>query len=33
MGRTVQEALEEDQNTEESGSLFTTENGSLLKDR
>jgi len=32
-GRTVQEALEGDQNREESGSLFTTENGSLLKDR
>ena len=33
MGKTAEEALEEDQNKEESGSLFTTENGSILKDR
>jgi len=33
MGKTAEEALKGDQNTEESGSVFTTENGSLLKDR
>ena len=33
MGKTAHEALEVDQNTGESGSVFTTENGSLLKDR
>ena len=33
MGKTPDEALEGDQNTEQSGSVFTTENGSLLKDR
>lgn len=31
MGKTAEEALERDQNTEKSGSLFTTENGSILK--
>jgi hypothetical protein len=30
---TAEVALRGDQNTGESGSLFTTENGSLLKDR
>ena len=33
MGKTANEMLKEDQNTGESGSLFTTENGSILKDR
>jgi DNA replication protein DnaC len=33
MGKTAEEALAADQDTKESGSLFTTENGSLLKDR
>jgi len=33
MGKTAEETLEGDQNTEESGSVFTTENGSILKDR
>ena len=33
MGKTAHELLEGDQNTEESGSVFTTENGSVLKDR
>jgi DNA replication protein DnaC len=33
MGKTATEVLEVDQNTEKSGSVFTTENGSLLKDR
>jgi len=33
MGKTAHEALAGDQNTGESGSVFTTENGSLLKDR
>jgi len=33
MGKTAEEVLEINQNTEKSGSLFTTENGSLLKDR
>lgn len=32
MGKTADEALGGDQNTGESGSVFTTENGSLLKD-
>ena len=32
MGKTAHEALEQDQNTEESGSVFTTENRSILKD-
>jgi len=33
MGKTAHEELEKDQNKEKSGSLFTTENGSVLKDR
>jgi DNA replication protein DnaC len=33
MGKTAHEALGVDQNTEESGSVFTTENGSFSKDR
>ena len=33
MGKTPDEALGVDQNTGKSGSVFTTENGSLLKDR
>ena len=33
MGKTADEALGVDQNTGKSGSLFTTENGSFLKDR
>jgi DNA replication protein DnaC len=33
MGKTAHEALGVDQNTGKSGSVFTTENGSLLKDR
>jgi len=33
MGKTAEETLEGDQNTGESGSVFTTENGSILKDR
>ncbi len=33
MGKTAEETLEGDQNTEESGSVFTTENGSILRDR
>ncbi|MBW2301005.1 MAG: ATP-binding protein, partial [Deltaproteobacteria bacterium] len=33
MGKTAEEALKGDQNTGESGSVFTTENGSILKDR
>ena len=33
MGKTVHEVVEEDQKIEESGSVFTTENGSILKDR
>jgi len=32
-GKTAGQALQEDQNTDKGGSLFTTENGSLLKDR
>ena len=33
MGKTANEVVKGDQKTEESGSLFTTENGSILKDR
>jgi hypothetical protein len=33
MGKMTNEALQADQNAGKSGSLFTTENGSLLKDR
>jgi DNA replication protein DnaC len=33
MGKTAHEELEKDQKKEKSGSLFTTENGSVLKDR
>ena len=33
MGKTVNEVVEEDQKIEESGSVFATENGSILKDR
>lgn len=32
-GKTAGQALQEDQNTDKGGSLFTTENGSFLKDR
>lgn len=32
-GKTAGQALQEDQNTDKGGSLFATENGSLLKDR
>lgn len=32
-GKTAGQALQEDKNTDKGGSLFTTENGSLLKDR
>ena len=33
MGKSVHAVLEENQNTGERGSVFTTENASLLKDR
>lgn len=33
MGKTAHETLKQDQNMEENGSVFTTENGSILKDR
>jgi len=32
-GKITEQALQEDQHTQKGGSLFTTENGSLLKDR
>jgi len=33
MGKTAHETLKQNQNMEENGSVLTTENGSILKDR